>query len=66
MKCEVIQPLYFYLLDPLTKKYIKIWSSVINFVDRFPVIKQDLPSRTLILILSLEQGVGIRALQHKK
>ena len=37
-----------------------------NFVDRSPTIKVDLPSCTLIVTLSLEQKVGIRILQHEK
>ena len=39
---------------------------MINFVDRSPTIKVDLPSCTLIVTLSLEQEVGIRILQHEK
>ena len=39
---------------------------MINFVDRFSKIKEGLPSCTLIVILSLKQGVGIGTLQHEK
>lgn len=38
---------------------------MINFGDRSPAIKGDLPICTLIVILSLEQGVGIRTLHHE-
>ena len=37
----------------------------INFVDRSLTIKEDLPSCTLTVILSLEQGVEIRASQQE-
>ena len=46
--------------------YRRVWSSIINFVDRFSTTKKDLPNYTLILVLSLEQGLGIRTLQHEK
>ena len=39
---------------------------MINFVDRSSTIKEDVPSCTLIVTLSLEWGVGIRTLQHEK
>ena len=35
MKFERIQPLLCYLLDPLTKKYSRVWSSLRNFMDKF-------------------------------
>ena len=35
-------------------------------MDRFSTIKEDLPSCTLTVILSLEQEVEIRTLQHEK
>ena len=31
----MIQPLFFYLLDLLTRKSSRVWSSLINFVDKF-------------------------------
>ena len=46
--------------------YRRVWSSIINFVDRFSTTKKDLPNYTLILVLSKEQGLGIRTLQHEK
>ena len=34
-----IIPLFLdYLLDPLTNKYSRVWSSMTNFVERFPDI----------------------------
>ena len=41
-------------------------SSMINFVDGFLTIKEDLSNCTLTVILFLERGVEIRTLQHEK
>ena len=66
VKFEMIQNFLCHLVDLLTNMYSGVRSSVINFVDRFSKIKEDLPSCTLIVILSLKQGVGIGTLQHEK
>ena len=59
MKFEMIQLLLCYLLDHLTNKYSRVWSSMINFVHRFSKTKEDWPSCTL------GQGVEIKTLQHE-
>ena len=40
MKFERIQPLLCYLLDPLTKKYSRVWSSLRNFMDKFQYMSE--------------------------
>ena len=43
----MIQALLCYLLDLYTNKCSRLWSSMINFVDIFSTIKEDLSSCTL-------------------
>ena len=43
----MIQAFLCYFLDPFTNKYSRLWSSMINFVDIFSTIKEDLSSCNL-------------------